>query len=1015
MSQLDKLAGCRRAILLAEVGAWLHLAHKYDWGFVRQHREDKTGDRFNYGRPDFLNKVKQYPNLNKLLSYGSEEYAEILKELKPLSTPVSLGIFIRDHDEGERARTGELDNLTTLMHEGHGRGSHIDKEDLANVETKQVLNETHTETAFGYETRLQEGSYRPAEFLNALEELAGRLAEVVKSSDVEPWHTLLRNLKEVMRQFGQSVPAETRVPFHDVSLFDQTSSAVAFFKAALAERVVAGGWKPLVENYVPQYAWRSLSITVDGLQYLEATRGIGDLLGRKERLRKAQDAAARIVEVQYPLGSEIYRDEHRVVFVVPDDPNLLAWADSGAATLADRLGKEFAAATDGELRPHPRGALLKTGTRTVYKIAEQLSATLALNSADVDSVRNSWEGRTGTELCSNCQLRPLGAETAASTLKLCDSCFKRRERRAREWWDASAQGTVWLDEATDRNGRIALIVGRWDLDPWLDGTAWSSVVAAPDAVLRKLADTDFEALERACATDDGFTGVLQKLIRGDIQKDFGDSFSSYYDNMIRPEWQGCDEEKPPARETRAAIYLVRQNPSFSRMRRTWETTRKFWQEVLPTDESRDLPTSALGLQIPSTYARLELRGDMQLEAEAEDDPQRFLAYQLLTDGQACNVVWVPRDGDHHFVTVDNLDHLKNQVGQDAGSWMRGRKAEILRPTGYGSPNKHVGWLHIRATELLEPVVPLIPILAEPRNFLAIVPAAEGIEAARTIFEKYQKEIGKVRNRLALQISLVYADVRAPLRSIVDAGRRMLNRSVKAEEWVVSGVPTQPFASQTEYALQLERNGKAIVWRVPAGMAGKEGGDSWYPYVFLAGPPSADGRKRSKGVWGTALRELLHVKELKAGDRILFTPSTFDFEWLDTAGRRFELAYDADGRRRGCSPRPYLLDELDCLEAIWDRLSDARTGLTNSQINALEQTIESKRDEWTATDGDDPFTLFCRHALLNADWGVHLDKAMELDAWTEHAAIGRLHDAIELHRKIMKEKSKRGGSVKEEEA
>jgi hypothetical protein len=805
------------------------------------------------------------------------------------------------------------------------------------------------------------------------------------------------------------------VPFHDVTLFDQTSSAVAFFKAALAERVVAGGWKPLVENNVLRDAWRSLSITVDGLQYLGATRGIGDLLGRKDRLRKAQDAATRIVEVQYPLGSEIYRDEHRVVFIVPDDPNLLAWADSGGATLADRLGKEFAAATDGELRPHPQGALLESGTRTVYTIAKQLSAPLALNSADVDSVRNAWGGWAGTELCSNCQLRPLGVKTTASALKLCDCCFKRRARRAREWWDASTQGTVWLDEATDRNGRIALIVGRWDLDPWLDGTAWSSVVAAPDAVLRKLADTDFEALERACATDDGFTGVLQKLIRGDTQKDFGDSFSLYYDNMIRPEWKGWDEDKPPARETRAAIYLVRQNPSFSRMRRTWETTRNFWQKVLPTDAELDVAESKLGLEIRGTYARLELRGDMKLDAEAEDDPQPFLAYQLLIDGQACNVVWVPREGDHRFVTVGNLSYLEKQVGQDAGSWMRGRKVEILRPTGYGSPNQHVGWLHIHETRSLEPVVPLIPILAEPRNFIAIVPAAEGIKAAQTIFKKYQEEMGKVRNRLALHIGVVYADVRTPLRSIIDAGRRMLDRSVSAEEWVVSGVPTQPFGSQTEYPLQLERNGTTIVWRVPAGMAGKEGGDSWYPYVFLAGPPSADGRKKSKGVWGTAVLELVHVRELKAGDRILFTPSTFDFEWLDTAGRRFELAYDADGRRRGCPPRPYLLDELDCLEAIWDRLSGARTGLTNSQINALEQIIQSKRDEWTATDGDESFTLLCRQALLNADWGLGLDKATELDAWTGYAATGRLHDTIELYRKIMKEKSNRGGSVKEEEA
>jgi hypothetical protein len=154
-----------------------------------------------------------------------------------------------------------------------------------------------------------------------------------------------------------------------------------------------------------------------------------------------------------------------------------------------------------------------------------------------------------------------------------------------------------------------------------------------------------------------------------------------------------------------------------------------------------------------------------------------------------------------------------------------------------------------------------------------------------------------------------------------------------------------------------------------------------------------------------------------GDVIYFTPSTVDFQWLDTSGRRFEIAYDDRGSRLGIPRRPYLPNEFDNLQTIWDALSDH---LTSTQIHALRNMIEAKREEWGISEKSkwesETFRQFCRDAIANTEWkkhngkypwalGKNTTKREWLNKWEDYAVHGWLDDAIELHMQIMKEKPK----------
>ena len=195
-------------------------------------------------------------------------------------------------------------------------------------------------------------------------------------------------------------------------------------------------------------------------------------------------------------------------------------------------------------------------------------------------------------------------------------------------------------------------------------------------------------------------------------------------------------------------------------------------------------------------------------------------------------------------------------------------------------------------------------------------------------------------------------------------------------------------------------------------------DNWYPYVFIQNDVS--GRQgifkatRPTGDGKTEKCWLIHASQLKAGDQIYFTPATLDFQWLDSAGQRFAIAYDENGHRRGHLTRPYLLDQLDEIEAAWAMLHK----LSKNQLYALRDAVEGKRDAWfndtpTASLVDQTFGKFCREVVLTTQWPNSLltaktkegkkrlpkAKAEQLAKW---AINGLLTDAIELHVSIMKE-------------
>lgn len=284
--------------------------------------------------------------------------------------------------------------------------------------------------------------------------------------------------------------------------------------------------------------------------------------------------------------------------------------------------------------------------------------------------------------------------------------MERRDKRAKTWSEdlrktdgETVRDTIWTDEVADKNGRLALVVGQFNLNNWLSGNMVKTLMAV-----------------------------------GEPSK------------------------------------LRNKEPSFARIQRVWETTQRFWQKALADDPDT---------QLSKVKGRLIIESSNLIQFNL----QRYGNYDLVLGKTKLSVL----HNDGQLITTDNLRYAAKQLGakseeytndEDTAEFVRQRllnqQVTIEEPTGYGSPNKLRGTLNISnitfdATEYS----PVIPILAEPRTFMALVPADKSLEVVKAIQTKYEREMGKVRNRLPLHLGVVYFQRRTPLRAALDAGRQML--------------------------------------------------------------------------------------------------------------------------------------------------------------------------------------------------------------------------------------------------
>lgn len=909
MNQLDQLAQHRDAILLAEIGAWLH-------------------DDFKHTDQQIHNYVNHAPSPS-----GRQDTGDLIPdiELEFLGKRLKL-ILVKN-----RKKDDFVDGYLNRCH----YTAHIEKEDGNSQQTYPA----YLSTPFGVE----------------VSQIPTDLTENLRNQ--VPWHlinnpiTNRSNFQSQLQELFSQVGGDTRRPGNEITLWEWGHTVGALYKAALIGAYFQQQLGLPIAD-ANDLRWQLLGVRTDALEYLTNVARLPDLEARKNTLQIAIENVKTLLEETYPLATEVYRDENGSLYVVPNFPNLLGLQSDGnqALTLQAHIQQQFN--TDGEIIPQitldPTAWWGQDPDRQgndQIPPAGKLLASPAILQSDVAVISEAWQGKPQT-ICPICGLR----SCVNKQLDYCQVCGERRKGRVAEWLQDQSK-TIWLDEVADSNGRLALITGTFDLANWLDGSLVETL-------------------------------LVQEPTNGTA---------------------------------------VSKNPSFARLRRIWQTTQTFWQET----------------QTTAHQTLTDARRRLTLQLANQPRLTQYQVYELDLHGRSrMSVLW---DGQH-LISTDNLSYTAKQLGIKpeerktpadsalvVGTWLDSNKQKVFQLISDDEKNKRFD-IQIADVDYQDAeYATAIPILAQPRTFMALIPAGKAIDIVQAIQTKYEREMGKVRNRLPLHLGLVYFHRRTPLRAVLDAGRRMLKyegRGTKDETWTVQDVRclgrdklpealvngTKQFDLTVAVTLK-EQNGRSLTWHVPAVMGDGTTPDNWYPYVFIKSDKDGNTPPVNRIQTFTAPNPhtstliphtLIHATELQADDEIYFTPATLDFQWLDSTARRFEIAYDENGRRRDHLTRPYLLDQLNELETAWGMLQN----LSKNQLYALRDAIEQKRAEWFAEPqnsvDDNTFKQFCADVVRNTKWKTAVDH-QKLTNW---AINGLLADTIQLHVSIMKEKLQ---SPKEEQS
>ncbi|MBN2093478.1 hypothetical protein JW964_27890, partial [candidate division KSB1 bacterium] len=755
--------------------------------------------------------------------------------------------------------------------------------------------------------------------------------------------TLLRNIKnkknfdsfifndllEHIQNAFENALGDTQIPINDITLWDLSHSTASFFKSAVAHYINSGLKKgDLQPNFHQDIKWRYLTISVDFHHFVTNTQKLIDIIHRKKYLEDAYNDIKKLLEVHYPIANEIYRDENGMVFLAPES-NILQWtADekTGIVSLEQKILDCFRRDEKSRLldvMPDiPQYTdLVEAGKKesTLQEALSKRKPAVSTNPADVAKVWSEKNVQLAHPvICPVCRLRPVGFDDfgkkyeTADDRGICKICLNRRSGRAQNWYESKHKEpnfTIWLEETADKNGRAALLCGHFNLKLWLDGT------------------------------------LIEKTLL--------------------------------------------KNSSFARIRRCWETTSQFWKDILGQLD-QNIVTK------PCNRIRIKALHEMELND--------FQAYELKIHDTRLNAVWI--ETENSFLTADNMIVVSQQFDEnlkrvkDTGlppelikklakvkenhaneklelflkvftDYNHRPEIKIQESSHYDKPPKD-NIPPLNEYEMMmdeDEYFPFIPILNSPDRFYCIVPALHALTIARMINCKYQEEMGKVRDRLSLDLGIVYFPKYVPASAVLDAGRRLLEYPDGDQVWDIVPDEEHPkFWTRGDKELANEKNATHLNFTIKRADPDKSTRQLDFQIAIKTKTKKNDNSGEFENdAFHPAFRvpvinaqnqpDLGRKLAVDAGaDRILFSESRFDYIFLDSASRRFETSYDSQIERRfhaignlKRSPRPYQIEDIETLYKIWEylkiHLNFQNLNMTKNKLYGIRDLLQQKMLEW----------------------------------------------------------------------
>ena len=1042
--ELKELQDNQKTILLSEIGALIHDLGKLNDYFIKKKSiegsknsvlsEYRHGDILEYDSDAHNN---FYPNDN-VLKRKAEKLKKSLEKITVSynSKSSDLYSFIKYH------HNNSTNDFVQLLKTSDSFDS---KEDRSNAFDQQSICKTYYSNAFGYEKEVE------VDYIKERKAVYDIILDILDTCDVNKIREKRREFMNKLRNSFSKALGMTARAANDVSLWEHSYMTASIMKTLLCQSILENNF-PIVkrkEEIEHRKPFRILSIGWDFFDFIQQSHTIPDVIGRMKILKEIKEKIRNLVEIEYLLGNCIYEDDYGLHFLVPA-------AFDEESIIENKVFEIVNEKTNGILVPclnltDKGGRLTKLLPNTIKELEGKIK------NREIDFIPKwieSWKNDLPQKklICSVCGK---GFYCEEEKEKICRTCKDIRNKGREE----KPPETIFIDEIA-WNGRnyenVALVVLNFELENWLNGTFVKSLFIRKydEKNLQELKDfynselcssnydinttftkklLDLGALNAWIAGNDraynnALTQVkkcidtfnssgtfvkselnnikiyldllknkLENREKSTVKKIFEEELNrSNIEEQLKAKFRGLEEfllgsehldekrktvKNSAVEEIKEKIFL--KPPSPSRLMRVWNNTKEFFEDLRKYICEESLPIERYVLMIDKTSKKLDKRA-WKVEISVEGKKRTG---EIVFDGKDCITV-TPHI--NKFIEDNKNTQLKIKV-IDRGEYTENEFSAKFK-------EKRI----VRGYRIIS---------ISPNMFMFLVPASKVFNLVIEIKKRYMEQFGKVYGKLPLNVGVVYFKRKTPFFAALDSARRFKEVfKFDKEEGYISGSVNEDYPY---LHLRIKVKGKEILWKVNYTLGDGEI-DYYHPYILV-------------GEGGIALSDMRvkHVLSLEKGEKIKIYPSYFDFEYLDTTRRRFDIILEKEKRPHRIfgekGSRPYYMEEINNFKKLWEIFcgnNSQKKKINTSQIQNFESVLISKIEEWGLNDiyfdqKNKKMELF--QALIEDSIIGILDipkmikkdeqliKNPDFESIKQSVLSGLFFDVIELYMSIMKRK------------
>ena len=471
---LDRLKQNRESILKSEILSLILLWDKLDPNKQNKANITLSMSSLSAWQSDLMDKQIEFKDKN----------GDVLKTFKIWDN------FI-DNWRSWRNKNNPDDILQILYGIGESLNSGIDKgspKENVNVEPE---NARWLANAFGsFKRKIIYLEKSEDEINSIIEEIKNKVLcvlnkQTISLDDLEKVRNELKNLLS-------GLLSDDRFPINDVSLWEQTYMPTSMFKALLANYILTNDNFNDVPNR-QDVKWSILGIQYDKLGLAEKGLKTASINWYRNAANNVDDKIKKIIELDYALGNEVYRDETGIYFVVGEniigDKNGDFYKlNDGLSEIKEKILEVFTEKFKGEIYPAIFLTAPSRGLMNLGHLVEKSKENFLKAEYPSDFQEKLKHDSNPNGICQICGMRL--AHKVHNENLICDVCNDERIRgRIKYWLDNPDKETIWLDELQDKNGRVALITLKFELEKWLNGDMLNGLVVRNESFTNYLNET----------------------------------------------------------------------------------------------------------------------------------------------------------------------------------------------------------------------------------------------------------------------------------------------------------------------------------------------------------------------------------------------------------------------------------------------------------------------------------------------------------------------------------------------